>query len=254
MELENKLRKRIMLEALDYIDDDIISSTVKKIKPDECRTDDPVITWRTPLKHWKRYLALVASLLLLSMASPLFNYVAVVISNLNAGAGSESTESISSEFTETDSPFTTESIETEEPVVTTEPTYTEPVYQYVVTREEFDEMTKAWKIFLNSEKAYIVKEYEYFTYYYPCRGAVCIYKNVDGVVVFCSHNQETWYGEMTVAGYLFKLPYMEKIWVYKNENFYSLNQAYEMGILGEEDIKELSEIHYEHLYSENKFG
>ncbi len=87
MELENKLRKRRMLEALDYIDDDIISSTVKKIKPEDCCADDPVITWRTPLKHWKRYLALMASLLLLSIASPLFNYVAVVIGNLNAGAG-----------------------------------------------------------------------------------------------------------------------------------------------------------------------
>ena len=254
MELESKLRKRIMLEALDYIDDDIISSTVKKITPDDCRTDDPVITWRTPLKHWKRYIALVASLLLLSMASPLFNYVAVVISNLNAGAGSESTEAISSEFTETDSPFTTESIETEQPEVTTKSSYTEPVYQYVVTREEFDEMTKAWKIFRNKDSAYIEKDYKYFTYYYPCSGGTCVYMNIDGVVVFCRHNQEDWYCEMIVAGHLFKLPHMEEIWVYKNGEFYYLNQAYEMGILGEEDIKELSEIHHEHFYSENKFG
>ena len=254
MELENKLRKRIMLEALDYIDDDIISSTVKKITPDDCRTADPVITWRTPLKHWKRYIALVACLLLLSMASPLFNYVAVVISNLNAGAGSESTESISSEFTETDSPFTTESIETEQPEVTTKPAYTEPVYQYVVTREEFDEMTEAWKKFLNNDRAYIELRYEDFTYYYPCSGGACVYQKTEEIVVFCFHNNENIYGEMTIAGCLFKLPHGEEIWVYKNENFYSLNQAYKMGILGEEDIKELSEIHHEHFYGENKFG
>ncbi len=257
MELESKLRKRMMLEALDYIDDDIISSTVKKIKTDDCRTDDPVITWRTPLKHWKRYLALVACLLLLSAASPLVNYIAVFISNYSAGVGSESTEAISSDFTdteETESPFTTEPIETEQPPITTEPAYTEPVYQYVVTREEFDEMTAAWKRFLNNDRAYIELKYEDFTYYYPCSGGACVYQKTEEIVVFCFHNEENWYGEMTIAGCLFKLPHMEEIWVYKNDNFYSLNQAYEMGILGEEDIKELSEIHYEHLYSENKFG
>lgn len=254
MELENKLRKRIMLEALDYIDDDIISSTVKKINPDDCRTDDPVITWRTPLKHWKRYIALVASLLLLSMASPLFNYVAVVISNLNAGAGSESTESISSEFTETDSPFTTESIETEEPVVTTEPAYTEPVFQYVITREEYDEITEAWKKFLNNDKAYLTKTYEGFSYYYPCQALVCIYMKKDNLLVFCIHNVAQLYDEMIVAGYLFKIPHMEEIWVYSEQDFISLTQAYNSGILSENDIKELSEIHHEHFYGENIFG
>lgn len=254
MELENKMIKRRMLEALDYIDDDIISSTVKKIKPDECRTADPVITWRTPLKHWKRYLALVACLLLLSAASPLVNFVTVVIRNFNPGAGSESTEAISSEFTETESPFTTESIETEQPPITTEAVYTEPVYQYVVTREEFDEMTAAWKIFLNNDKAYIVKEYEYFTYYNPCRLSACIYMKRDGLVVFCIHNHAQLYNEMTVAGYLFKIPHMEQIWVYNDQTFISLTKAYNSGLLSENDIKELSEIHHEHMYSDNIFG
>ena len=257
MELENKLRKRRMLEALDYIDDDIISSTVKKITPDDYRVAEPVMTWRTPLKHWRQYLALAACLLLLSIAFPLFNYVAVFISNLTGSAGSESTEAISSELIdtdETDQHFTTESLETEQPNLSTESVYTEPVFQYVISREEFDEMTEAWKKFRNNDKAYITRTYEEFSYYYPCQGFACVYMKKDDLLVFCIHSSETWYGEMTVAGYLFKLPSMEKIWVYKNEEFYSLSQAYEMEILGEEDIKELSEIHYEHLYSENKYG
>ena len=115
-------------------------------------------------------------------------------------------------------------------------------------------MTAAWKIFRNRENAYIVKEYKWFTYWYPCSTAACVYKKEADVVVFCKHSAMTWYGEMTVAGYLFKLPSMEEIWVYKNKEFYSLSQAYELEILDEEDIKELSEIHHEHLYGENRFG
>ena len=257
MELENKLRKRRMLEALDYIDDDIISNTVKKITPDDYRVAESVMTWRTPLKHWRQYLALAACLLLLSISFPLFNYVAVFISNLTGSAGSESTEAISSELIdtdETDQHFTTESLETEQPNLSTESVYTEPVFQYVISREEFDEMTEAWKKFRNNDKAYITRTYEEFSYYYPCQGFVCVYMKKDDILVFCIHSSVTLYGEMTVAGCLFTLPQMEEIWVYKDKEFLSLTQAYNSGLLNENEIKELSEIHYEHLYSENKYG
>ena len=249
------LKKRQALEALDYIDDDIISGVLGKIKSDCATVADTTRTWRTPLKYWKQFAALAACLILLSVASPLVSYVAEVISNLGAGAGSGTTgetldilESDLTEPIETEQSFTTEIIETERPAVT------DPIYQYVVTREEFDEMTEAWKIFRNSEKAYIVKDYNWFAYWYPCQGFACIYKKDADTVVFCEHDAVGWYGEMTVAGYLFKLPSMEKIWVYKDKNFYSLSQAYNDGILDEEDIKELSEIHHEHLYGENKYG
>ena len=76
----------------------------------------------------------------------------------------------------------------------------------------------------------------------------------DDLLVFCIHSSVTLYGEMTVAGCLFTLPQMEEIWVYKDKEFLSLTQAYNSGLLNENEIKELSEIHYEHLYSENKYG
>jgi hypothetical protein len=92
MDIEMKLRKRQMLESLDYIDDDLISSTLKKIKPDFAAAEPEKMTWRTPLKYWKRFVALAACLVLLSCAIPLISYILPSIGRIftgNAGAGSD---------------------------------------------------------------------------------------------------------------------------------------------------------------------
>ena len=75
MDIEMKLRKRQMLESLDYIDDDLISSTLKKIKPDFAAAEPEKMTWRTPFKYWRRFVALAACLVLLSCAIPLISYI-----------------------------------------------------------------------------------------------------------------------------------------------------------------------------------
>ena len=87
------MRKKQMLEALDFIDDDLIAGTLRKIKPETFAntSEPPPMTWRTPFKHWRQFAALAACILLLSIASPLVNYIAEVISNFNAGAGSSNT-------------------------------------------------------------------------------------------------------------------------------------------------------------------
>ena len=253
------IRDTRLLDALEYIDDAYIASAARyKMKYAPASADEPKITWRTPLKHIKIYIALAASLLLLAMASPLVSFFTYVVSNFTAGAGSgtESSEILNTELTEpleTTQSTDTDSIESTQSL-DTEPTYTQPVFQYVITREEFDEMTEAWKRFRNRETAYIEKNYEHVTYWYPCQGWTCVYKKETDYVVYCRHNSECWYGEMTIAGYLFKLPHMEEIWVYMDKNFYSISEAYNNGILSEEDIRELAEIHHEHLYGENRFG
>lgn len=91
MDIEMKLRKRRMLESLDYIDDDLISGTLRKIKPDV-----PIVVEldknKNPFKHWKRIALMVACLILLSCAIPLVSYVLPSIGIVfggNAGAGSD---------------------------------------------------------------------------------------------------------------------------------------------------------------------
>lgn len=82
-----------LLEALEFIDDEYIASAARyKMKYEAQPAEPPKMTWRTPFKHWKQLVALAACILLLSVASPLVSYIAQVISNFNAGAGSGTTE------------------------------------------------------------------------------------------------------------------------------------------------------------------
>ena len=252
----NDFRDTRLIEAFEYIDPKYINEVGAGLKLRSVYSAEEEHTKPTFRTHVKQLATLAACILLLSIASPLVGYIAQIITDWTAAAGVGTTGELNTEYTEpieTNQALTTESIETEQPINTTSEETRMP-FQYVVSREEFDEMTAAWKIFRNSESVYITRTYEEFSYYYPCQGFNCIYKKEIDVVVFCKHSAMCWYGEITVAGYLFKLPSMEEIWVYKDKDFYSLNKAYELGILDEEDIKELSEIHHEHLYGENRFG
>ncbi|MBO5701402.1 MAG: hypothetical protein J6S71_03080 [Clostridia bacterium] len=86
-----------LLEALEYIDRDLVGEVAVKLKFDETAplTEEPVMTWRTPFKHWKRMLATAVCLILLSCAIPIINYVlprvGVTIGG-NAGAGTSELE------------------------------------------------------------------------------------------------------------------------------------------------------------------
>lgn len=123
---KNGFKDTRLLEALDYIDQDLIGEVAVKLRFEESAvlTEEPVITWRTPFKHWKRMLATVACLLLLSAAFPVLNYAVqrfgTGIWEGNAGAGTEGLE--------VPTPTETEVLETE-PEMTqtleTEPTTTE---------------------------------------------------------------------------------------------------------------------------------
>ena len=103
MNNEIRMRKRQMLESLEYLDDDLISGVLKKIKP-EREYADPVRTWRTPLKHWKSIAVLAACTVLLAFAAPTASFISQVISNYssvaggNAGAGTAESEVIDSGF------------------------------------------------------------------------------------------------------------------------------------------------------------
>ena len=86
MNNEMRMRKRQMLESLEYLDDDLISGVLKKIKP-EREYADPVRTWRTPLKHWKSIAVLAACTVLLAFAAPTASFISQVISNYSSVAG-----------------------------------------------------------------------------------------------------------------------------------------------------------------------
>ncbi len=120
-----------LLEALEFIDDEYIASAARyKMKYEAQPAEPPKMTWRTPLKHWRQFAALAACILLLSIASPLVSYIAQVISNFNAGAGSGTTN-------------LTESLESEQPNQTDEVT-SNNVKEETSTKEETKKEQLQW--------------------------------------------------------------------------------------------------------------
>lgn len=103
---KNGFKDTRLLEALDYIDQDLIGEVAVKLNFEESAvlTEEPVMTWRTPFKHWKRMLATVACLLLLSAAFPVLDYAVqrfgIGTWEGNAGAGTEELEVPTAEETQ----------------------------------------------------------------------------------------------------------------------------------------------------------
>ncbi len=112
MDLKMKLRKRRMLESLDYIDDDLISGTLRKIKTDNLSTAEAVMTWKTPLKHWKRLAAMAACALLLGAIIPV---VSLVSRNMRPSDGIGAGDGVGEEQTEPEVEATEIIEETEAP-------------------------------------------------------------------------------------------------------------------------------------------
>lgn len=120
MSKENAITDRRLLAALDYIDQKYIDDVFSILKEPEAAGEPEKMTWRTPFKHWRHLVALAACILLLSIASPLVNYIAQVISNFNAGAGSSSE-------------------------LLTEPETTNGMYdKYILTEEDLAELNEAY--------------------------------------------------------------------------------------------------------------
>ena len=93
---EKALNNLKLLDALEYIDDEYIASAARfRMNYEPTPATPPKMTWRTPFKHWRQFVALAACILLLSIASPLVSYIAEVIRDFNAGAGSGTEEVIS---------------------------------------------------------------------------------------------------------------------------------------------------------------
>ena len=110
------------------------------------------------------------------------------------------------------------------------------------SKELLDQIAGDFAAFLNKEFIFglSAKELEEFyvkRYYGEYNGAVPV--RVEGPFIY------TMAVELyVVAGYGIKNPDGNKIWVWKDGNFYLLNDAYENGILTEEDIANIAWLSY----------
>ena len=261
--IEEAFTKRRLLDALEYIDDEYIASAARykmKIKPHS--DEPPVQTIGGSLKkYWKQYLGLVACLLLLAFASPIFSFVAQNITSLLAGAGIGTTEKQTAVqmFDENGVLYTylmfVDDLEPISVEVMIDVNEAYKRYRYddlfliyysnyklkmddSTARKEADAYVSSYLAGEETHKFFNEKE----LYYHKYLGVIndCVVLAVEGNIAV--------YDEFELAGYIFPCsPF--NLTVYVNGEIRMLDDAYEDGLLNDDDIRKVHERFYEY----NKF-
>ncbi len=206
-----KPENRRLLEAVEYIDEDIILGVLSELRMPKEKHIEPVMTWRTPLRHWKQFVALAACLILLSTASPLAGYISQVVSNFRAGAGSGTCE--------------------------------ETTDNHSISQTELDAINTAWTNQWPYYTSYCNSpdEIKYL------KGSNCYYGKYNGCIVLMRQTPMDFYEEQTVNDLTFKCPGVF-LWVCIDSTYYSLYSAYAEGFLTDEQINEIWELHNKNIY------
>ncbi|MBQ1196904.1 MAG: hypothetical protein IIX44_11735 [Clostridia bacterium] len=198
-----------LIEAFDYIDPKYIAEVGESLKlRSVAEPQSATYTKPSPFKYWKQYAALVACVLLLSMAFPVFGYIAEVI---NSYASSGTTV----EITEAE---------------------TEPYDSYVLTegdlaqineayRKEIDlPATATYKLFDSVESA--MRKEKYRNYYFGKYGDTIVLWNsvsIDGLCCF------------ELGGYSFDF-YTGTMLFFNNGVLYKQSEIEEADILTSDEI------------------
>ena len=212
---ERIIRDTRLLEALEFIDDEYIVSAARyKMKYEAQPAEPPVMTWRTPFKHWRQFVALAACILLLSIASPLVSYIAEVIRDFNAGAGSGTTEEVADN----------ESKELYELF----PDYTPAP----LSEKRVEELSKVLPV-LSSDDEWTQYVWRVQNYLGDFNGCFCFYS--DGHLQY----EET----KIIAGYEFTRSTSFTLEVVYNGEIMYMNEAYDKGYLTRDEIGMMAAYH-----------
>ena len=235
MSSERVITDRRLLAALDYIDQKYIDDAFSIIKEPEAADEPEKMTWRTPFKHWRHLAALAACILLLSVASPLVSYIAEVIRDFNAGAGSESVDSTTQAIEETN-PFFWMYTPELEPLTQEQVDACNQAYRLKCfgTWEEF------YKSFPEEKKQYAEEAYYDAMFIRPTRGAPYL-GTFNGAIVSAWTSDFTESVEIVIGNYVMYFPTASGILVYKEGEICDIVAAYEKGWLTDDNIKTISE-------------
>ena len=244
--------KRI-LEAFDYIDPKYIAEVAESLKLKSVRTKAEEIETRvSPFKHWRQFVALAASLILLSFAFPVFNYIAEN-TDFFAGWGS-GTEEVTDE---NGIPYTypmfvddLEELSSEEMIAIDNLFYQ---YNYDQGYDEYyqwylHQLERGKEITFNAEYAVEQAKYgadrtrhRFFNEMYY--GTRRYYGKINDCVILASEGAEAVFWSIDIAGYKFEFSNSAIIYVIKDNVIYDIKEAYDLGYLTDEQIALLAERH-----------
>ena len=245
-----------LLEALEYIDQDLVGEVAVKLRFDDASslTEEPVITWRTPFKHWKSLATLAACILLLSIASPLVGYIAQVIADWGAAAGGGTTEELSDAITDENGvPYTypmfvddLEPLTAEEMLEINElwlkrayeRTY-HSTYKAYLSSGYSESEAHAWAEKIAAREAYCLDKHSFFNelYYYDSR----YYGKINDCIILVSVGMAAVKTEYNIAGHTISFNASAVIYVVKDEKLIELREAYDLGYLTDDNIGLISE-------------
>lgn len=225
--MNEEFRKRRLLDALEYIDDEYIASAARykmKIKPHS--DEPPVQTVGGSLKkYWKQYLGLVACLLLLAFASPIFSFVAQNIGSLAGSFWGRQEEVPYLQFCPDLEPISNKKVEEVNRAF---------LCLYLNTTSEELEQKYGENYLEDLDHLRVIRNYDWTSPYYGTFG---------NCVVFSIISYQMGNPIVEIAGYTLNA----NTFVYSKKNMYRLEQAYLEGVLGDEDIALLAKRHEEFL-------
>lgn len=211
MNAEIRFKDKRILEALEYIDEKYIDDVFDVLK-------EPIYSKGGNLKishfkRWRHYLAAAACLLVLALATPLFTHLPEIINSFAAGWGSE-TDDVSDTL---DIPETTEEL-----VSDFDP-------NYVLTEEDRALFEAAIKKEFNKKEV----NWNIYHFYGKCGDSIIYWNDVWTCM----------YREIIIEDYVFATPNGERIRVQNGESIYTLEEAYEKGIVTYADIVQINKVH-----------
>ena len=243
--------KRRLLEMIEYLDSRYIEEMFDDLKIPERQTELTTAK-RSKIKHLRYLIPLAACILLLSIVSPLVSYIAQVIRDFNAGAGSSNTSELLTE-PETTNGMYDEYILTEEDLaelneaefirsVVKDPNYADKDEAFFDELREKLKDTQFGKFALSIEQAMERSTVPGDTFYFGKYG--------DCIVVAKNTGAQTGWRPSLLRKYIlgeYFFSYAQSIMLAcYNSEFYDVNNAYEMGLITDSDVKIMYELYREY--------
>lgn len=231
----NDFRDTRLIEAFEYIDPKYINEVGAGLKLRSVYSAEEEHTKPTFRTHVKQLATLAACILLLSLASPMVSYIAEVIRDFNAGAGSGNVDS------------TTQMIEETSPLFWMYTPELEPL-----TQEQVDECNRAYRLkcfgtleeyiatYPEEKKQYAEENYYDLVFIVPHRGAPYL-GTFNGAIVSSWTSDAMEAVEIVIGEYVMYFPTISGIIVYKDGEICDIVSAYEKGWLTDDNIKIISE-------------
>ena len=202
-----------LIEAFDHIDPKYIAEVGESLKLRSVYSKDREYKKPPFSFHVKQIIALVGCLILLSAAFPVFNYAVKFINSFAAGWGS-GTDNVSDTLEIPDT--------TEELVSDFDP-------NYVLTEEDRALFEAALKKEFNKKEV----NWNIYHFYGKCGDSIIYWNDVWTCM----------YREIIIEDYVFATPNGERIRVQNGESIYTLEEAYEKGIVTYPDIVQINKVH-----------